>query len=68
MQDNDFEDNFILLTNLGGNNSGSKDSDNRDKNLHGPMVALAMAGIIAGSVILFAYASSDPMFGEAAAQ
>jgi hypothetical protein len=47
------------LTNLGGNSSGPKESDNRDKSLHGLMVALAMAGIIAGSVILFAYASSD---------
>lgn len=47
------------MTNLGGNSGGPKESDNRDKSLHGLMVALAMVGIIAGSVILFAYASSD---------
>jgi PII-like signaling protein len=39
--------------------TGPKERDNKDKSLHGLMVALAMAGVIAGSVILFAYASSD---------
>ncbi|MEW6605600.1 MAG: hypothetical protein AB1351_13065, partial [Thermoproteota archaeon] len=34
-------------------------SDNRDKSLHGLMVALVMAGAIGGSVILFAYASTN---------
>lgn len=47
------------MTDLGKNHSGPKESDNRDKSLHGLIVALAMAGTIAGSVILFAYASSD---------
>ena len=31
----------------------------KDKSLHGLMVALAMAGTIAGAAILFAYAASD---------
>lgn len=47
------------MTDLGKSRSGPKESDNRDKSLHGLMVALAMAGAIAGSAILFAYASSD---------
>jgi hypothetical protein len=38
---------------------GPKESDNKDKSLHGLMVALAIVGVIAGSVILFAYAASD---------
>lgn len=33
--------------------------DSKDKSLHGLMVALAMAGTIAGAAILFAYAASD---------
>jgi hypothetical protein len=47
------------MTDLGKSRSGPKESDNRDKSLHGLMVALAMAGAIAGSAILVAYASSD---------
>ena len=47
------------MTDLGKSRSGPKESDNRDKSLHGLMVALVMAGVIAGSAILFAYASSD---------
>lgn len=47
------------MTDLGKGKSGPKESDNRDKSLHGLMVALAMAGAIAGSAILFAYASSE---------
>lgn len=39
---------------------GSKERKSGDKSLHGLMVALAMAGTIAGSAILFAYAASDP--------
>jgi hypothetical protein len=46
------------MTDLGKGRSGPKETDNRDKSLHGLMVALAMAGAIAGSAILFAYASS----------
>lgn len=46
------------MTDLGNSRSSPKESDNRDKSLHGLMVALAMAGAIAGSAILFAYASS----------
>lgn len=46
------------MTDLGKGRSEPKESDNRDKSLHGLMVALAMAGAIAGSAILFAYASS----------
>ncbi|HXV45429.1 MAG TPA: hypothetical protein VD736_02035 [Nitrososphaera sp.] len=38
---------------------GPKESGNKDKSLHGLMVALAIVGFIAGSVILFAYAASD---------
>lgn len=38
---------------------GSKEKDGKDKSLHGLMVALAMAGAIAGVAILFAYAASD---------
>jgi hypothetical protein len=38
---------------------GPKEIDNGDKSLRGLMVALVLAGAIAGSVILFAYASSD---------
>jgi hypothetical protein len=47
------------MTDLGKNRGGPKESDNRDKSLHGLMVAFAMADAIAGSAILFAYASSD---------
>lgn len=57
--DNNFKDSSILLTDLDENRDGPKESDNKDKSLHGLVVALAMAGVIAGSVILFAYASSD---------
>ncbi len=60
MCNNNFEGNSILsMTDLGNSRSGPKESDNRDKSLHGLMVALAMAGAIAGSAILFAYVSSD---------
>jgi hypothetical protein len=38
---------------------GSKEKDGKDKSLHGLMVALAMAGTIAGVAILFAYAASN---------
>ncbi len=38
---------------------GSKEKDSKDKSLHGLMIALAMAGTIAGVAILFAYAASD---------
>ena len=34
------------MTDLGKGRSGPKESDNRDKSLHGLMVALAMAGAI----------------------
>lgn len=54
--DNNFGDNSTSLTDLNGS-----ESNNKDKSLHGLAVALAMAIIIAGSVILFAYASSEPM-------
>jgi len=37
----------------------AKEKDGKDKSLHGLMVALAMAGTIAGVAILFAYAASD---------
>lgn len=39
---------------------GPKEGKNGDKSFHGLMVALAMAGTIAGSAILFAYAASEP--------
>lgn len=41
------------------------DDKRKDKSLHGLIVALAMAGTIAGSVIFFAYAASDvPPYDE----
>ncbi len=44
----------------GGKNSGGpKERDNGDRSLRGLMVALAIIGAIAGSVILIAYAFSD---------
>ena len=52
--DNYFEGRSIAL-NIGG----PKERKNGDKSFHGLMVALAMAGTIAGSAILFAYAASD---------
>jgi hypothetical protein len=55
------------MTDLGKSRSGPKESDNRDKSLHGLIVALAMAGTIAGSVILFAYASSDGLVPDGTA-
>ncbi|HJS68196.1 MAG TPA: hypothetical protein VJ730_02155 [Nitrososphaera sp.] len=55
------------MTDLGKSRSGPKESDNRDKSLHGLIVALAMVGTIAGSVILFAYASSDGLVPDEAA-
>lgn len=55
------------MTDLGKSRNGPKESDNRDKSLHGLIVALAMAGTIAGSVILFAYASSDGLVPDEAA-
>jgi hypothetical protein len=41
------------------NSGGPKESDNGDRSLRSLIVALAIVGAIAGSVILFAYASSD---------
>lgn len=41
------------------NIGGPKERKNGDKSFHGLIVALAMAGTIAGSAILFAYAASD---------
>jgi hypothetical protein len=55
------------MTDLGKSRSGPKESDNRDKSLHGLIVALAMSGTIAGSVILFAYASSDGLVPDGTA-
>ena len=55
------------MTEFGKSSSGPKESDNRDKSLHGLIVALAMAGTIAGSVILFAHASSDGLVPDEAA-
>jgi hypothetical protein len=55
------------MTDLGKSRNGPKESDNRDKSLHGLIVALAMEGTIAGSVILFAYASSDSLVPDEAA-
>lgn len=53
-------DNIILsMTDFGKSRSGAKESDNQDKDLYDPMVAIAMAGAIAGSAILFAYASAS---------
>lgn len=49
------------MTDLSKNHRGPKDRDNRDKSLHGLMVALGIAGAIAGSAVLFAYASSDEL-------
>jgi len=48
-------------------NHSSKETDNRDKSLRGLMVALALAGAVAGSVILLAYASSDSSVPDGAA-
>ncbi|AFU58270.1 MAG: hypothetical protein QXX64_05935 [Nitrososphaera sp.] len=46
---------------------GPKESDNGDKSLRGLIIALAVVGTIAGSVILLAYASSEsPAPDEAA--
>jgi hypothetical protein len=55
------------MTDLGKSRSGPKESDNRDKSLHGLIVTLAMAGTITGFVILFAYASSDGLVPDEAA-
>jgi hypothetical protein len=44
---------------------GSKEKDGKDKSLHGLMVALAMAGAIAGVAVLFAYAASDGSASDA---
>ena len=41
------------------NIGGSKERKSGDKSFHGLLVALAMAGTIAGSAILFAYAAYD---------
>jgi hypothetical protein len=47
--DKNFESSFILSkTDLGKDRGGPKESSNGDKSLHGLMVALAMAGTIAG--------------------